>query len=125
MALHFLNSETNTLQKAVFCFTGKAPKTRSEMEKMANKAGASVTKNITNRTTILVIADPASQSSKARKARKNNLHLISPEQFFEMCNDVIKIVKIDNNTQLSLNQPSKSLGVNYKKNHSTKRIIRL
>ena len=37
----------------VFCFTGKCPLPRSEMEAMAINAGASITKSITNKTTIL------------------------------------------------------------------------
>jgi BRCT domain type II-containing protein len=55
------------------------------MEAMAIKAGASVTKSITNRTNILVIADPNSTSSKAEKARAAGIDLISPEKFFELC----------------------------------------
>lgn len=76
---------------AIFCFTGKSPKPRSEMEALAIKAGASVTKSITNETTILVIADPNSTSSKAIKARRERLDLISPEDFFEICNDTINL----------------------------------
>jgi BRCT domain type II-containing protein len=74
----------------VFCFTGKGPMPRSQMEAMAINSGASVTKSITNATTILVIMDMNSQSTKARKARANGIDLIGPETFFAMCNSHIK-----------------------------------
>lgn len=70
----------------VFCFTGKGPFSRKEMTNMATKAGASVTKSVTNETTILVIMDMNSQSAKARKARKNGIDLIGPQTFLVMCN---------------------------------------
>ena len=70
----------------VFCFTGKGPLPRSEMAAIAIKAGASVTKSVTNDTTILVIMDMNSQSAKAKKARKNGIDLIGPQTFFVMCN---------------------------------------
>lgn len=88
MALQFLNDTDGSLKNAVFCFTGKSPKPRTQMTAMAIDAGASVTKSVTRQTTILVIADPASTSSKARKAREIGIDLISPEQFFEMCSNV-------------------------------------
>lgn len=85
MSLKFVNEDTNELKTAVFCFTGKAPKNRVDMESIALKAGAQVTKHITWATTILVITDANSQSSKAVKARSYGLALISPQQFFELC----------------------------------------
>ncbi len=87
MAMQFLNDDTESLENAVFCFTGKSPEPRVKMTAIAINAGASVTKSVTKATTILVIADPASMSSKAVKARYLNIDLISPEQFFEMCNN--------------------------------------
>lgn len=85
MTLKFVNEDTGDLKTAVFCFTGKAPKTRIKMEDIALRAGAQITKHITWATTILVIADANSQSSKAVKARSLGIALISPEQFFELC----------------------------------------
>lgn len=87
MAMQFLNNSTGSLKNAVFCFTGKSPKPRTKMTAIAINAGASVTKSVTKATTILVIADPASTSSKARKARDIGIDLISPEQFFGMCDN--------------------------------------
>ena len=89
MALKFINEDTKTIKEAVFCFTGKSPKTRPEMQAIAIKAGASVTKSVTSKTTILVIADANSTSNKAQKARSLGIDLISPEQFFMICNSII------------------------------------
>lgn len=72
-------------KNVVFCFTGKGPMSRNEMTAIAIKAGASVTKSVTNETTILVIIDMDSQSTKARKARENGIELIGPETFFTLC----------------------------------------
>lgn len=85
MALEFLNESTGDLKEVVFCFTGKSPKPRDQMTAMAIQAGATVTASITKLTTILVIADANSTSTKAEKARSLGLDLISPEQFFEIC----------------------------------------
>jgi len=70
----------------VFCFTGKGPFSRNKMTDIAIKAGASVTKSVTNKTTILVIMDMNSQSIKAKRARENGIDLIGPQTFFVMCN---------------------------------------
>ena len=70
----------------VFCFTGKGPLPRSEMAAIAIKAGASVTQSVTNQTTILVIMNMNSQSTKAKRARENGIDLIGPQTFFLMCN---------------------------------------
>lgn len=65
----------------IVCFTGKSPKPRSEMSRLAEAAGASVSSSIKSDTTILVIADINSTSSKAVKARELGIKLISPEYF--------------------------------------------
>lgn len=102
--------------KAVFCFTGKSPKPRKQMETLAIKAGGSVTKSITNSTTILVIADQDSTSAKAQKARSLGLDLISPEEFFEM-------IEGTNPHWHELKTPAKSSSKD--KRHSSKRRIQL
>lgn len=73
-------------KNTVFCFTGKGPISRNEMTAIAIKAGASITKSITNTTTTLVIMDMNSTSTKARKARENGIELIGPQTFFQLCN---------------------------------------
>lgn len=85
MALKFLNEDTGDLKDVVFCFTGKSPKPRHTMTCIAIDAGASVTNTVLSYTTILVIADANSTSKKAEKAREMGIDLISPEQFFEIC----------------------------------------
>jgi len=72
------------LSGEVICFTGKSPKPRSEMSQLAESAGASVSNSINARTTILVIADPESESSKAVKARQMGMRLMSPDEFLTM-----------------------------------------
>lgn len=86
------------MKHAVFCFTGKSPKPRSEMEAIAIQAGTSVTKSVTNKTTVLVVADSWSKSAKTKKALSMGIDIISPEDFFEICNNKIEIDKtITNN----------------------------
>ncbi len=111
MPLQFLNDSTGSLSNAVFCFTGKSPKPRTQMTAIAINAGASVTKSVTKATTILVIADPASTSSKARKARDIGINLISPKQFFEMCNnngDPVGQFKMTSPTEVTMITPPES-----------------
>lgn len=123
MALQILNEITDTLTEAVFCFTGKSPKPRTEMTAIAINAGASVTKSITRRTTILVIADPSSKSSKAEKARDTGMHMISPEQFFEMCSS--RITKYKSGISVSEISIKKLATINAKGRHSLTRRIEL
>lgn len=65
----------------IICFTGKSPKPRHEMSQLAESAGASVCSSVSANTTVLVIADPDSESSKAVKARKMGIKLMSPGDF--------------------------------------------
>lgn len=120
MTLKFINEDTGELKTAIFCFTGKAPKTRTEMESIAIQAGALVTKSITNKTTTLVIADANSMSSKARKARTNGIDLISPEQFFLMCNSIS--YGVDN---IVVKKPEYKTKAPTKRKHSSVRRIQL
>ena len=85
MALKFFSDDIGGLKSAIFCFTGRSPKTRNDMVDIAVNAGASVTNAVTESTTILVIADANSKSRKAEKAREMGIDLISPKQFFEIC----------------------------------------
>lgn len=67
----------------IICFTGKSPKARPEMSRLAESVGASISTSVSDNTTILVIADVNSKSSKAVKARKLGIRLMSPENFLE------------------------------------------
>lgn len=66
-----------------FCFTGKMERPRGELEKMAQDQGAEI-KSVSKDLTYLVIADPNSSSSKAIKARKYNVNVISEVDFLKM-----------------------------------------
>ncbi len=113
MALQFIKN-------TVFCFTGKSPQTRPKMEAIAMKAGASVTKSITSKTTILVIADASSMSSKAQKARMMGIDLISPQQFFALCED-----SPSGTMQFSIEKPKPVSKPSGKRRHSSVRRVQL
>lgn len=108
------------IKNSVFCFTGKSPQTRPKMEAIAIKAGASVTKSITNKTTILVIADASSMSSKAKKARTMGIDLISPQQFFTLCED-----SQSGAVQFSIEKPVPVSKPSEKRRHSSIRRVQL
>ena len=67
------------------CFTGKSTRKRAELEQLAEKAGGAVKNSVGKGLTFLVLADPASTSSKAEAARKNGTTCISEEDFVIMC----------------------------------------
>jgi len=52
------------------CFTGAQPRKRSDLEKMVVVNGGEVRDSVTKGLTYLVIADPGSTSSKAKRARE-------------------------------------------------------
>ena len=71
--------------KLTICFTGKLNNFgRSEASKLAEKAGYEVADGVSKFLDYLVIADPNSTSSKAQKARKLGVKLISEDEFIEM-----------------------------------------
>ncbi|MCP3903763.1 MAG: DNA polymerase III [Planctomycetes bacterium] len=71
------------------CFTGQLrctqdgiPITREAAETLAREAGLDVAPSVTKRLDILVIADPNSQSGKARKARKYGIRILAEDVFW-------------------------------------------
>lgn len=66
------------------CFTGKSRHKRAELEGFAKNAGGLVKKSVGKGLTYLVLADPTSNSTKARAARKNNTECISEDAFLQM-----------------------------------------
>lgn len=66
------------------CFTGSMKNKRPLLEKMAADAGADVKSSVGKGLTYLVIADPASTSSKAQAARKLGTTLISEDDFLDL-----------------------------------------
>ena len=65
------------------CFTGAGPMGRKELSAMAEAKGWEVASSVTAKLTVLVCADPSSNSSKMQKARKNGTKVISYEEFIE------------------------------------------
>lgn len=125
MALQFITENTGILKNAVFCFTGKSPKPRKEMVAIANKAGATVTQSVINMTTILVITDANSMSTKAKKAYALGIDLISPEQFFEMCGSVTASNSGSKISQVHIKKPKPATKPTEKRKHSSVRRIEL
>lgn len=63
-----------------FCFTGAGTRSRSELTQLVESSGGRVLNAVTKELNYLVIADVASTSSKAVKARKYGTKLITEEQ---------------------------------------------
>ncbi len=66
-------------------FTGEMSRPRAELEQQAISAGLVPTGGISRKTAMLVIADPHSQSGKARRARDLGVRLVSESVFDEIC----------------------------------------
>lgn len=71
------------LNEASFCFTGSMSMKRSDLEQKARNAGGEI-KNVSRNLKYLVIADPDSTSTKAKKARELGISLISEDEFLQM-----------------------------------------
>jgi len=73
------------LEGKTFCITGKLERgTRKELTVMIENAGGKFSSSVSNGLNYLVINDLDSQSSKAVKARKLGIDMISEKQLFEM-----------------------------------------
>lgn len=70
------------------CFTGAMKYPRSSCEAFASRAGLVVLDRVTKQLDILVVADPDSQSNKARKAREYGTRIMSESAFFSLLGDV-------------------------------------
>ena len=80
-------SVKNLDSKGSICFTGALETMgRKEAQALAESAGFEVKGGVNKGLTYLVIADPNSQSSKARKARELGTKLLSEKEFLAMCN---------------------------------------
>ncbi len=69
----------------VICFTGKSKYTRYEMEKLAMKNGAVVAKNITSKTTLLVMG--LRPGSKLGRAFSSGIRLMIDDEFLAIINN--------------------------------------
>lgn len=73
------------------CFTGQLQSTiggelieRDLAEALATEAGLVVASNVTKKLDILVVADPHTQSGKAKKARDYGIRILSDAVFWRM-----------------------------------------
>ena len=71
------------------CFSGEAfidgkPVPRRELEAMARAIGLKPVAAVTKRGCGLLVADPDSHSTKARNARKWDIPILAPEQFWSL-----------------------------------------
>lgn len=67
-----------------FCITGSHSRPRKELEVLITDAGGQLSSGVTKELDFLVIADPASTSSKATKARRYGTTLIDDETLLRM-----------------------------------------
>jgi DNA ligase (NAD+) len=74
-------SAGGVLAGKTFCFTGALSRPRKEYEDLVDKHGGSVLSGVTKDLKYLVLADPASGSSKAEKARKYGTQCIDEAAF--------------------------------------------
>ena len=71
------------------CFTGITPgplgepMSRDEAERLATAAGLHVAKSVTKKLDLLVVADPDTQSDKAKKARSYGTRIMAAEVFWK------------------------------------------
>ena len=72
--------EEGPLSGITFCFTGSSTRPRAELGQLVESRGGRVLASVTKELAYLVIADPASTSSKAVKARKLGTKLITEDE---------------------------------------------
>lgn len=68
--------------KGKVCMTGKGPGKRNDLIKLIEEMGYEFSSTVTRDLEILVCEDPEGKSSKLDNARKNNIKLMSYEEFF-------------------------------------------
>jgi DNA polymerase-3 subunit epsilon len=66
------------------CFTGEMSIDRAELERRAAAAGLRVTGSVSGKTDVLVVADAASMSTKARRARELGTRVIAEPVFLDL-----------------------------------------
>ena len=67
-----------------FCFTGALGRPRKELEQMVEDRGGSLLAGVTKELQYLVMADPASGSSKSQKAKQYGTQCLDEAQFMAM-----------------------------------------
>lgn len=88
-ASHPTKSAHSDLRGKTVCFTGECqctisrqPITREQAETLAVQNGLTIANSVTKKLGLLVVADPNSQSGKAKKARQYGLRIIHEPQFW-------------------------------------------
>jgi DNA polymerase III subunit epsilon len=66
------------------CFTGEMSLDRAELERRASAAGLRVTSTVSGKTDVLVVADAASMSTKARRARELGTRVVAEPVFLNL-----------------------------------------
>ena len=66
------------------CITGDTATPRDELEARAADAGLRITSAVSRKTRLVVVADPDSESTKARRARELGIPLIAEPVFLAM-----------------------------------------
>ena len=69
---------------ATVCFTGTMSQSREVLEDLARENGLQVLPGVTKKLDFLVVADPYTESSKARQARKYGTSIMSEKAFREL-----------------------------------------
>ncbi len=65
------------------CFTGKMPEKRSHYEDIARQRGYTPVDSVSSTLSVLVAADPGGNSSKLKKARKQDIKIISLQDWLD------------------------------------------
>lgn len=82
------NRTYGVLTGVSICFTGKSVMKRADLEALVSKHGGTVKTSVGRGLTYLVMADPASGSSKAKAAVKNGTQCITEEALLKMVQPV-------------------------------------
>jgi DNA polymerase III subunit epsilon len=82
---------SNDLRGKTVCFTGELQSkingqliVRDVAEALAEKAGLIIANSITKKTDLLVVADPGTQSGKAKKARQYGIRILADSVFWRL-----------------------------------------
>lgn len=82
--MRFEEGEEKMLSGKQFCLTGKGTMGRKELQDLIMSKGGIVKSSVTKSTDFLVSADPESNSSKTKKAKKYGTEIISYEKLMEI-----------------------------------------
>ena len=74
------SSNKNTIE---ICFTGKGPKTRNYYKNICEEKRYIISSSVTQKTNLLVTDDFSNNSSKMKKARTENIKIISYDEFMK------------------------------------------